>query len=77
MGLKLLPKGIVKFLLKTGIVNVLTKFFYFSKKTLQEVVDELTDNETLKAVLCYSFGDYGKCIKGLIYAQTIYFGLRV
>ncbi|XP_072028858.1 all-trans-retinol 13,14-reductase-like [Amphiura filiformis] len=57
--IKLLPVSVVKFLISTGLINLVTKWFNYSSRTLQEVVDGLTDNAHLKAVLCYSFGDYG------------------
>ena len=58
--LKLLPKAIVNFAVSTGLISLITNFFKYSSRTLTEVVDELTNNEELKAVLCYSFGDYGE-----------------
>ena len=36
-----------------------TKFFKYADRTVEEVLDELTDNDDLKAVLAYGFGDYG------------------
>ena len=59
-SLKVMPKRLAKFLISTGLVNLLTDFFKYSKKTLKEVLDELTDNKELKAVLAYNFGDYGE-----------------
>ena len=58
-SLKVMPKRFAKFLISTGLVNLLTDFKH-SKKTLKEVLDELTDNKELKAVLAYNFGDYGE-----------------
>jgi all-trans-retinol 13,14-reductase len=46
-------------MVKTGLVNVYTDYFKLSKKTLDDVLNEITDNKTLKAVLSYNFGDYG------------------
>ena len=40
----------------------MTEFFKFSKRSLKEVLDELTENKDLKAVLAYNFGDYGKVL---------------
>ena len=37
-----------------------TKYFQHSNRSLQEVLNEITDNTDLRAVLAYSFGDYGK-----------------
>lgn len=58
--------GIVKFL-PQWLVNIFswtrliyfTKFFELSQLTLQEVLNEITDNEILKVVLAYNFGNYG------------------
>jgi all-trans-retinol 13,14-reductase len=57
--LKLKSKWFCRLLINTGLIHRVTKYFFYSKKTVQEVLDELTDNEDLKAVLSYSFGDYG------------------
>ena len=38
----------------------MTKYFQLSSKTVKQVLDSLTDNKDLKAVLAYSFGDYGQ-----------------
>ena len=57
---KMLPKWLVSIVIKLGLVNFLTKYFKYSSKTVKQVLDELTDNKQLKAVLSYSFGDYGK-----------------
>lgn len=40
-------------LCKTGLVNWLTSYFTLANKTLTQVLDEITDNEELKAVLSY------------------------
>lgn len=59
MMVKVMPKWIVKLLIATGLINVLTKFFKLSRRTLKSVLDELTDDKDLKTVLAYSWGDYG------------------
>ena len=55
---KLLPLWLVKVLSWTRLMYC-TKFYELSKLSLQEVLDELTENEVLKAVLAYNFGSYG------------------
>ena len=58
--LKTQSRWFCKILVKTGLIHLITKFFRYSSRTLQETIDELTDNKDLKAVFSYSFGDYGK-----------------
>lgn len=58
--LKLLPLPVAKFLVWTGIVNRLSYFFYYGTRSLADVVNSLTENKDLRAVLCYIFGTYGK-----------------
>ena len=60
VALKMQPMWLAGLLAKTGLVHLFTKYFKYSSRTLEEVLDELTDNKDLKAVLGYSFGDYGE-----------------
>ena len=57
--LKLLPRWLSRLLIKLGVLGyfmpVLSEFY----RPLSEVLDEITDNRELKAVMAYSFGDYG------------------
>ena len=55
---KLLPKWLVKVLSWTGLIYC-TKFYKLSKLSLQETLNEITENEALKTVLSYNFGSYG------------------
>uniref|UniRef100_A0A0B7B8V7 Amine oxidase domain-containing protein n=1 Tax=Arion vulgaris TaxID=1028688 RepID=A0A0B7B8V7_9EUPU len=59
--LKLLPRRLVSFLVKTGLPRLVMTFFRkgYATRTVQEVLDELTNNQELKLVLCYIYGDYG------------------
>ncbi|KAF5903218.1 putative all-trans-retinol 13,14-reductase, partial [Clarias magur] len=59
MLLKLLPLPVARFLVWTGIVNRLSYFFYYGPRSLADVVNSLTENKDLRAVLCYIFGTYG------------------
>ena len=61
VAFKLMPEWLATFLFKTGIVNWMTKFFKHSKRSVSEVLEELTDNKDLQTVLAYNFGDYGTC----------------
>eukprot|EP00164_Ancoracysta_twista_P000103 GFYU01000146.1.p1 GENE.GFYU01000146.1~~GFYU01000146.1.p1 ORF type:complete len:608 (-),score=259.18 GFYU01000146.1:63-1886(-) len=56
--MKTLPLWLARFLGRTGLVNLLTDFFKYTK-SLTEVLDSISDNEELKATLAYCFGDYG------------------
>ena len=61
-ALKALPYWLGRILVFTGLIHLFTDFFKMAKRTLTEVLDELTDNRDLKTVLGYSFGDYGRCM---------------
>lgn len=57
--LKLLPSPVAKFLAYTGLANCLSNFISYGPRSLAEVVNSLTENKELRAVLCYIFGTYG------------------
>ncbi|XP_026884070.2 all-trans-retinol 13,14-reductase isoform X2 [Electrophorus electricus] len=57
--LKLLPFPLAKFLACTGLADCLSHFFRYGSRSLAEVVNGLTQNKDLRAVLCYVFGTYG------------------
>ncbi|XP_064648110.1 all-trans-retinol 13,14-reductase-like [Lineus longissimus] len=57
--LKMLPMWIAKIVVKTGIYSLFSKCFHYQNITLKEAVDKITDNEDLKAVFSYNWGDYG------------------
>lgn len=57
--LKFIPKRLAMFLIHTGLYRLLFSCFKYTSRTLQEVLDELTDDQDLKAVLSYICGDYG------------------
>ncbi|XP_046722843.1 all-trans-retinol 13,14-reductase-like [Silurus meridionalis] len=59
MMLKLLPFPVAKFLVYTGLANCMSSFFSYGSRSLAEVVNSLTENKDLRAVLCYIFGTYG------------------
>jgi all-trans-retinol 13,14-reductase len=57
---KRLPRRLVQFLRRTRLVRWFDKgYTRFATRSLRQVVDDLTDNADLKAVLCYNWGDYG------------------
>ncbi|KAL5015320.1 hypothetical protein ScPMuIL_009590 [Solemya velum] len=57
---KMVPKFILIVLLKIGLLNLLLPILCkYGRKTLKQVLDELTSNKELQLVLAYSFGDYG------------------
>jgi hypothetical protein len=59
MMVKAMPKWIVRLLITTGLINLLTKYFKLARRTLGEVLDSITDDKNLKTVLAYIWGDYG------------------
>ena len=59
-ALKLIPRVVCDFLIRSGILNFISSYFTYAHLSLKEVVDKLTDNKDLKAVLSYNFGDYGR-----------------
>ena len=60
VAFKLMPEWLATIIIKTGLANWMTKFFKYSKRSVAEVLQELTDNKDLQTVLAYNFGDYGK-----------------
>lgn len=56
---KVMNKWALRFLINTGLIHRMTKYFKIANRSLQEVVEEVTDNKDLQAVFSYSFGDYG------------------
>ena len=60
VAFKLMPEWLATIMFKTGIADWMTKFFKYSKRTVADVLAELTSNKDLQTVLGYNFGDYGK-----------------
>ena len=61
--MKVLPKWLVKLLISSSLLHRLVPALKYYHRSLSEVLNELTDNQHLKAVLAYSFGDYGeRCV---------------
>ena len=58
--LKLLPQPLVRFLLWSRLIVKLCPSLKYFERSLSQVLNELTDNKDLKAVLGYSYGDYGE-----------------
>ncbi|XP_046895036.1 all-trans-retinol 13,14-reductase [Hypomesus transpacificus] len=61
--LKIIPLPLANFLVYTGLANRLSFFFKMASRSLTKVVNELTENEDLRAVFCYLFGTYGNMPK--------------
>ncbi|CAH1238000.1 RETSAT [Branchiostoma lanceolatum] len=57
--MKTLPLWFVKLLIRAGLVNRLTSFFHYMSLSTRDVLDSITDNQDLKAVLSYNYGDFG------------------
>lgn len=60
MMLKFLPRRWAKLLISTGIIHLFTSVFKLSQRSVQSVLEEVTENKTLRVLLCYSCGDYGQ-----------------
>ncbi|XP_071180472.1 all-trans-retinol 13,14-reductase-like isoform X2 [Mytilus edulis] len=59
-AMKVLPKRVVKLLIATGIYKFMFRSYAkYHGTSLKTLLDDLTDNEELKAVLSYCWGDYG------------------
>ncbi|XP_013877958.1 all-trans-retinol 13,14-reductase isoform X2 [Austrofundulus limnaeus] len=67
--LKLLPVFLTKFLICTGLVERLSFFFKMAPRSLTDVVNELTQNQDLRAVFSYIVGTYGKTPKEASFAM--------
>lgn len=58
--LKVLPLWLVRLFISSSLLQRLVPALTYFRRSLSEVLDSLTDNKELKAVLAYSFGDYGE-----------------
>ena len=56
---KILPKVILKLFIFLRLHDVFFNYSYLTKTSLKNVLDSITKNERLKAILVYPFGDYG------------------
>lgn len=78
VSLKFMPSWMSRLLVKTGLVNYTTDYFKLSSRTLTEVLEEITQDKELRAVLSYNFGDYGTLPKGLKDSiHILYFHLQI
>lgn len=57
--LKAFPRWVGQFLTFTGLMSRFTNYFKYASKSTTDALKEITDNDSLRAVLCYNFGDYG------------------
>ncbi|XP_060569543.1 all-trans-retinol 13,14-reductase-like [Ruditapes philippinarum] len=63
---KMIPRWLAQIVIKTGIYDlVMRKYLTLCRKSVKNVLDELTDNAEFKAVLAYIFGDLGVVPSGL------------
>ena len=58
--LKLLPLSTSLWLISSGLLLYFFPSLKYYGRSLSSFLDELTDNKDLKAVLAYSYGDYGE-----------------
>ena len=59
VGLKFLPSWLGSLLVSTGMVHKYTDFFTYASQSTRSVLENITSNAALRAVLAYNFGDYG------------------
>ncbi|KAK3084149.1 hypothetical protein FSP39_009012 [Pinctada imbricata] len=60
VALKMAPKWLAKLLVITGLYKLIFKpYAKYSTLTLRKALDDMTDDDELKAVMCYIWGDYG------------------
>lgn len=69
--LKVLPLWLARLFVSSSVLQKLVPSLSYFQKSLSEVLDELTDNVELKAVLAYSFGDYGQYMCSLAWFHLI------
>lgn len=62
MMLKLLPKPLAKCLLTLRVMSWYFPCLKYLKKTVSEVLDEITDNVHLRSAFIYCYGNYGKLL---------------
>lgn len=63
-ALKLFPRWFAMLVVKSGLLRRLAPVMDYYCKSLSDVLDSITDNQDLKAVLAYNFGDYGESGRG-------------
>ena len=59
-ALKMVPKWFANFLISCGLVQRLSPGIKYYQRSLTQVLNDIFTDEELKAVLAYSFGDYGE-----------------
>ena len=57
---KILPKWLVGFLVKTRLIYAVSSYFSLARKSLDEVLNGITKDRDLKAILSYNYADYGE-----------------
>lgn len=58
-ALKLIPRWFALLLVRSGLIRKLVPILDYYHKSLSEVLDGITGNQELKALLAYNFGNYG------------------
>jgi len=58
--LKMLPRALATLLCRSGLLPRLSPFCRLAPRSLKDVVDGLTANPELRAVLSYIFPTYGR-----------------
>lgn len=58
--MKILPKWFAGFIISSGLAKTLNPDLKYCLQSLTDVLNEIVEDQELKAVLAYSFGDYGE-----------------
>lgn len=58
--LKVLPMWLVRLLISSSLLQRFVPYLGYFRRSLSDVLNELVKDQELKAVLAYSFGDYGE-----------------
>lgn len=57
--LKLLPLWVSKLIYNTGLLDAFVPYTKYATMSSETYLNNLTENKALRAVLAYSYGDYG------------------
>ena len=75
---KVLSTGLVKLLIKTGLFHLIfRKFTKYTRLSLKEFLDDVSDNDTFKLFMSYAFGDLGRfifcklCLWGTVFRMFV------
>ncbi|XP_068202476.1 all-trans-retinol 13,14-reductase-like [Palaemon carinicauda] len=56
---KFIPLWCAKILEVTGLINLITNYYKWNSVLVSDVLADITENQELRDILCYNFGDFG------------------